>query len=593
MRRKKSSPKLNLKFGLLILFILALASGYSYFRAQLTPAPINVVSTASDPYSQIKSVTYHVNGLGKVALKNQLEADIPTIKRAGFNTVWLVYPWVYFDPNPTLTPRTYNQTSFDNLKSTLEVLKRNNMQAILPLQYFGPGWAPTGINSQNWIQDPVTYPLYKQFVNEFMRQILPYSNITLLLFHTEGATVGNDWTDAVKNARSIRATLGNIPTQLDPTLRSKFRIGFHDFILINLDWSTCLGTDIKSIPNHCGSSIESPIASPNPFDFISMVGYETLGSFNGATASWTQTSNDSIRANLQARADRFRQLYPTTPLIMGEYGYRGCENSPNEQARIVKTATQFALDNAIGFNLWGWKTSLGECSLAALDGLAITNQNGTLTPAAKELKQIFNPTTVTSASYNTDYSPWAVGVTGLQIDKTTYVNLYKNDKLWVSRHPAFVAADKSFVSFNLPSNPTPTEKIEFALIDDLGFSSNKYLMGSTPLALPSPTPQASEAPTPILTRAGVSQDYNPWAVWFTGNNLNQNTTVTLVDQNGQVWKSLLPINLSSDLSFASFRLPSNIPPSECNRTNTCTITITASNNNRQSQPITLTLPSTQ
>lgn len=85
---------------------------------------------------------------------------------------------------------------------------------------------------------------------------------------------------------------------------------------------------------------------------------------------------------------------------------------------------------------------------------------------------------------------------------------------------------------------------------------------------PTPNPQL---PNPIITNAGVSFNYSPWAVWVLGENFTRDMKVRVYDQ-GNIWDSEQPF-VFGETTSGSFQLPSNTPPSNCNQTLHCQIEI--------------------
>lgn len=539
-------------------------------KAAETTLPPAILSTVSADYSKIRSTVY-LSGWREVYQK--LLADLPKIKDTGFNTVWLVYSWAEFDSKPLSNPREYNQAFITELKRTLELLRKNQMEVILPLVYVGPGYAPEGINPDNWNIDKTSFVAYREYVSRFLTEIQDYRDMSYILFSSENAMHGNHWNDAVLNARQIRESVGNIPRLLDPQLRAKFRLGFHDYVLINLDWSTCLDPETRAISNHCGAVSESPIKDPISFDFVMTVGYEMLNNYNAAPTSFLTLTDTQIKNNLQKRANRFKVLYPNTPLLAGEYGYRGCENGEDSQAKILKIQTEFALDNNYGLNVWSWKAASDECTNVSLGGLAITNPNGTARKAVDMLKQLFSFPRLTGQGVNKEYDPWAAWITGTNLSSNYKVRLVDNGTQWGSDASITLSADKTFISFSLPGKTLPSGcnklaacDIEVKLVDSQGQATP-----SIKLTVPkSPSLQAT------ITNAGVTTTYSPWAIWVTGTNLSSDLKAKVID-NSQPWGDPIAVSLAADSSFVSFGLSGNNPPSNCNQVRPCKIQVQLAN----------------
>ncbi|MBI4708729.1 MAG: cellulase family glycosylhydrolase [Candidatus Portnoybacteria bacterium] len=343
-------------------------------------SPFKIQGTTTPPpatlVSNIKSVTWYDFGVTAAQSYLNLQAALPKMKSTGFNTVWLVNAWRNFNPQPLATPPIYNEQSFSDLKKVLDLLRANNMKAIIGLNYLGKGWEPEGIDKCKWITDSVMYNSFEAYAKEFMTRISSYGDMAYVLFFTENSEpcgpkpgAGRDWnayTDAKEIADLLRATLGSLPNRLPADLRSKFKMGYHDYSLITLNWAGGV----------------SPTLNPNPFDFLSTVAY-----------GFESKTDQQIKDEIDLRASRFKALHPAKPLIIGEFGATSCNAQDANQARVDTTIVSHALSKAYGFNLWGWKPGPGdmECAGPPFGGLAITNQDGTLKKAANDLKAILNP----------------------------------------------------------------------------------------------------------------------------------------------------------------------------------------------------------
>ena len=315
------------------------------------------------------------------------------------------------------------------------------MHAIIGLNYLGKGWAPQGINACNWTQDPILYDAFVDYTAHFLGEIQEYNDTVYVLVFTEGTEGCDGWEQTpAEQATTLRLTLGNFPNQLPQNLREKFTIGYHDYTLISRGWSDT-----------------SPIAEPISFDFLSMVAYG-LDSYD----------TEEIYNELDVRADRFQSGYPETPLIIGEFGASACSGKDIIQARVDRTIVEYALDNELGFNLWGWKPCPNiECTAPACSGLAIINPDGTPKIAVSEIREAISglrsepfdiqrpPLTLTAGGVVTSYTPWAVWASGEGF-LSGYANVFDNNAQWGGDLPLTIANDGSFVSFKLPSNAAPS-----------------------------------------------------------------------------------------------------------------------------------------
>jgi len=331
----------------------------------------------ASPYSNIRSTTWYEFGPSYADSLANLRAAIPSLHAAGFNTVWLVTPWMDMQSS-ALPSATWNESNFTALKQTLDVLRANNMQALMDLNYLGQGWSPAGIDACTWTQNSSMYSAFTNYVSGFLQRINGYQSTVMIMVATEAAEpcsmLGSGYAPQV--ASIMRNTIGNLPMQIPSSVRSGWRIGYHDYDELNLGWL---------------SSGDSPIASPNPFDFLSMVAYE-MESY----------SDSQIASELSTRAARFRALYPSWPLIVGEYGAVACDSSAEaNQSRVVASILNWAIAHNAGGNLWQWQPvtkngTASDCS-AGLSGagLNLMNANGTPRPAADTVAGILGGSIVT------------------------------------------------------------------------------------------------------------------------------------------------------------------------------------------------------
>jgi hypothetical protein len=304
---------------------------------------------------------YILNGtLGTTALQQYLEANLPAIKANGFDTVYLPAVWKDFDPTPLTGP--YNSTAFQNARAALATIDYHGMDAVIGLNYIGVGYAPDfgSVLPQDqacdWARTPDVYAAFERYAEQFMRELTDFNDMVYLMVFTESAEgCGLATPEAAQAvATRLRTTLGSLPSRMPASLRRKWRWGYHDYSIVNLGWGN-------------GSS---PIMSPNPFDFVSMVAY-----------------NVSDINELNTRAARFKALYDV-PLMVGEAGANGCPGATPPQSTVDTQIVTWALDNGYGFNIWGWPNA-GEAECTNVyGGYALTNQDGTPNEAALAIKAI-------------------------------------------------------------------------------------------------------------------------------------------------------------------------------------------------------------
>jgi len=196
------------------------------------------------------------------------------------------------------------------------------------------------------------------------------------------------------------------------------------------------------------------------------------------------------------------------------------------------------------------------------------------------------PPSVSSTGTNTAYNPWVVWVTGSNITSTSTVTVYdSNNQLW-GAGTGLAFTGNTGVNFSLPGN-IPPSKCNLTTTCTLTFKiRNEYGQeGTGSFTMPS----ANIFP-PSVSSAGANTDYSPWAVWVNGNNFTRASTVTVYDSNNQVWGAGAGFSFNNS-TLVTFSLPSNIPPSKCNLTTTCTLTFKIRNEYGQEGTGSFTLPS--
>jgi hypothetical protein len=210
----------------------------------------------------------------------------------------------------------------------------------------------------NWAVTPEVYATFENYAQQAMTEYAGFSDMLQLMVFTEGAEGCGLATPqaAPAVALQLQKTLGSLPTRISPILRTQWRLGYHDYSIVNLGWGNGFG----------------PIASPNPFDFVSMVAYNV---------------NSTIE--LDARADRFKALYTTSPLVVGEAGANGCPGASPPQAAVDSLIVYWAVSRGYGFNIWGWPNAgEAECTNPVYGGYALTKVDGTPNDAAAAIQRI-------------------------------------------------------------------------------------------------------------------------------------------------------------------------------------------------------------
>lgn len=327
------------------------------------------------PYSEIRGVTFYLAPPDDKPSRyyKKLEEALPKIKSLGFNCVKLVSPWLYFQPKPIAEPKNFNEEEFKFLVKSLELLKQNNMSCILGLNYLDEGWAPEGINRDNWIEQPDQYGAFEAYAIEYLKRISNYANNCFIMVFTEGTEPYRKTNyDPKRHAALLQNTLGSFPTRVPPELRKKFPIGYHDYSLVTLDWA----------------GGESPVKDPKYFDFVSMTAY----GFEGA-------GKDQIYRQLDLQTERFRALFPNKPLILGEIGCSSRSDhggsSESTQATVDGDLMRYALQRQLGFNMWSWVSSDSPTD----GGLGINNPDGSPKEALYTVQTILKED-VANSSFN-------------------------------------------------------------------------------------------------------------------------------------------------------------------------------------------------
>jgi len=360
------------------------------FMRLFGPSPTD--SAFAQELVEIKSVTWgDYDDIKPSTYGYRLQEALPEIKKTGFNTVWLVNAWKVLDPKPLANPPEYDEKEFAALISALELLKQNNMKAVIGLNYLAKNWAPEGIDYCSWTTNLDMYQAFEAYVNEFLTRIEAYSDMVYILLFVEGSEPCNLRLreDAKQIAAVIRPTIGSLPQRLNPELRNKFKIGLHDHILLTHNWSVG----------------ESPVQMPLTYDFYSMVFY-----------GLEERTNQEIVGVFDASTGYVRAMLPFTPVFTGEFGVSYCNftnqyistQSTNEnQARVLEAGVTDLLSKSIGFNIWQWQGAFnrGDCPASGLStapnpvvfGLAYTSDYEEYPsvivskPARAKLMKLLNP----------------------------------------------------------------------------------------------------------------------------------------------------------------------------------------------------------
>ena len=296
-----------------------------------------------------------------------LKTEIDDIKNIGFDTVWFVIPWREFCPKPL--ENKDDLYKFKVLKDSIKLLASKGMKAMLPLNYLGAGWEPEGISAAGFITDPNMYGSFERYVLRLLTYLEDVAEHTTILVFSENTYHGRNWqTEGRKIAKDLQKSLGSLPNRLPRELRGKYKIVYHDGEFLTLGW---------------GQGI-SPVASPCPFDALSMVGY---------ISNMTSKTVQGITKSLNQRKKRFEEAHPGIPIIMGEWGASSCPDNEVYQSKKNMIVLKWAEKNLEGWSLWGWFPGPPgqDCSNPVYNGLSITRQEGDLKLSAKNIKKFINP----------------------------------------------------------------------------------------------------------------------------------------------------------------------------------------------------------
>lgn len=307
------------------------------------------------------------------------KTQIGTIKAQGFNTVWLGgFAWFYLQP----TPGVWNEKALSALKAHLDVLKENNMRAIIQLNYVGPGYAPQGISGCTWMNDPAQVQKFDDFVTGLGGELARYNYMIYYSVFTEqtngclaargqynlykGLQLSADGStsvpvnvatqqaahDADVHAvnQMLKQSVGRVTKYLPSAVRKQMFIGIHDALI-----SRGQITD------------DGPAENPIDFDFFSFVhypNYSELAAFpSDAQIASSTTAYGIVFDALETDRKNVRRLYPDVPLLLGEFGWDAWDpvakqptlkqDSPARNLAHT-TMVEWSVLKKIGFNVWGW-----------------------------------------------------------------------------------------------------------------------------------------------------------------------------------------------------------------------------------------------
>ncbi|AQQ72327.1 hypothetical protein SMSP2_02710 [Limihaloglobus sulfuriphilus] len=334
----------------------------------------------------VKSITYYK---GEWSWADFDLADfkdtLAQMRQTGANTVWLVLPWIDFQPQALPEP-LWNEEAVKNLTAAVTAADDCGMDVILPLCYLGTGWSPEGIDPCIWTVDASMYGAFKSYSRELVGKLIRSGNDNMIfLLYGEGCypyisslrdydvTVesfkawcrknnssidywnkrwgteyswdnllpfkggtsdprdANAWTDYWRwSSDVVRAAHGGLARELRGVIKGKAIIGYHDDAIISKDWG--LGA--------------TPIPEDNPYQFLSFAHYYTEQEF-GSLDKFISETNTIIST--------FRQAYPQMPLGIFETGLCVHQSDIDSQAKVVEEMAGIANKKNVGINIWMWQ----------------------------------------------------------------------------------------------------------------------------------------------------------------------------------------------------------------------------------------------
>jgi hypothetical protein len=557
-------------------------------------------SLAMTDINRVKSVTiYELPEL--IYNPARAENQIKLASQTGFNTVWLVLPWIHVESDIGISPwgeindSSYsgkiNNSYLDNLKIVLGHLKKYNMKAMISLDYLGKGWSPKGVDPEYLIfgDNYTAFLRYTRFMSRFLNSHFNSSDL-IILFHDEG--ILGPYKSLRINAQiqqSFRNYLFSRNNNLsfwssrhkrsyvswdevvthsfetegydDPRLQDT--VGFINYFMASNVGNGSFAKTVKSIltnslvgfhftnfgfmdlRNDNYTLLNSPIQSGHGFDFISLAYYDS------------KENLIPIRVNLQTYLTKAKALFPGLKIFFGELGGVVCASASDcpvvnkvmslsnsaieRQANFLKSSVNLLFQNNIGFNIW----NLQEFDIENTEGsFGIYRKDGTMKLAGKYIQDV-----LTGCSFN-----------GATIS-----------------HGANVTA---YLAANPPSDQSCQSEIRSCYN---GILSGSYTESSCTNSNPS-------LPLKVLA-GGLSTSYTPFAVWLSVQGATSNTKVDLY-ANGIFWGQGSGITLSG--GTLTFLLPSNLAINNCNANRSdCVLKVVLKNasTNTVSPDFNLSLPS--
>ena len=153
-------------------------------------------SLALTDINKVKSVTlYDIKDVN--TNPTRISSNLQLAKDTGFNTVWLVVPWVSVEPNIGQSPlgkindASYsgqiNDKYLESLKAAITLVKNSKMKVMFSLDYLGEGWSPKGVEPDHLIfgNNYTAFLRYTRFITKYMSTLIANDDL-IILVHDEG-----------------------------------------------------------------------------------------------------------------------------------------------------------------------------------------------------------------------------------------------------------------------------------------------------------------------------------------------------------------------------------------------------------------------
>ncbi len=346
-----------------------------------------------------------------------LKTELPKMKAAGINTVWIGGNAIWKDLQPTAG--VWNEAAFNRLVLYLQELQKHNMRAIYQLNYVGPGFAPAGIDGCKWMQRSDEIAKFNTFAERLVARLEPYNYMIYYMVYTEYppacsiSTINNvpffsngiyyysannpqnqyEYLSSYVNSNIepwktyhnidvhtlnqwLKQSVGRVsaPASMNQTIRHRMFLGIHDVF----------------VP-HGEILDDAPIESISYFDYFSIPYYlkpevrdtipiDLAFTLNTVTPAQRAAARAAIFSALDTNVANIRRFYPSIPLMLGEYGFDTYDpgtgyvlkqHSPSKNF-VINTMIDWGLSKNphIGFNVWAWTGRYLDLSAAQYNALS-------------------------------------------------------------------------------------------------------------------------------------------------------------------------------------------------------------------------------